>query len=132
MSESTCTSRGYNRKTLKPEQLDEAVNKWFAQHCTVGVTIRYTEIRNAASRFAASLGIPDIRVSDSWISRFNVMHNIVKRKMRPHQKAKSLQPVMFQQLAIKTVLARFMYCTVVLSRLDYINFQELLILRCTI
>lgn len=83
-SEGASTSRGCGRKTMKTSmhvQLDEAVYKWFAQHCTAGVTIHGPEMQNAASRFAASLGIKDFKSSEGWVARFKGRHNIVKRKI---------------------------------------------------
>nr|XP_045609716.1 uncharacterized protein LOC123765243 isoform X3 [Procambarus clarkii]XP_045609723.1 uncharacterized protein LOC123765243 isoform X3 [Procambarus clarkii] len=75
--------RWCNRKTVKlgrHAQLDQTVYTWLVQHCAAGATVSGSEIRNAASMFADSLGIQDFRATDGWVAGFKGRHNIVKKR----------------------------------------------------
>ncbi|XP_069184047.1 tigger transposable element-derived protein 7-like [Procambarus clarkii] len=65
-----------NRKFGQYPQLDAEVYKWFIQHRTIGMAIRFEELKVAASKLAIQLGIKDFNASDGWVRRFKARHNI--------------------------------------------------------
>ncbi|XP_069176831.1 tigger transposable element-derived protein 7-like [Procambarus clarkii] len=85
VSTTECATSGAacSRKTVKSgqyPQLDAAVYKWFIQHRTIGMAIRFEELKVAASKLAIQLGIKDFSASDGWVGRFKARHNISNTK----------------------------------------------------
>ena len=60
----------------KSVELEEAVMKWHRQQLGVGVSVRGVEIKNAALRLSAQMGLNNFAASDGWLFRFHTRYGL--------------------------------------------------------
>ena len=77
------TARNKERKVMaKPKsvELDQCVMKWYQQQRGSGVMVRGTEMKMAAERFAAKIGIDGFKASEGWLYRLKLRHGLSNKK----------------------------------------------------
>ena len=65
----------------RADKLEEAVVKWYRQQVGVGVSVRGIELKHAAKKLGAKMGVDNFVASDGWLFRFRKRHGLKNTKM---------------------------------------------------
>ena len=80
-------------KSLKYDELDAAVYKWYKQERAVSIEVRGIDIQDAAMRLAEHLGIEGFKSSCGWLFRFRNRHCIGDRRVVGESKSADLSNI---------------------------------------
>ncbi|XP_007903916.2 tigger transposable element-derived protein 7-like [Callorhinchus milii] len=65
----------------KFKDIEDATFKWYKQQSAAGVTVRGTELQQAAKRFAQILEKENFVASSGWLHRFKIRHGLHNNKL---------------------------------------------------